>query len=630
MISPKKQILGVVLVFILGVCGKLHFSSIGMWDHYVKGSLAKPSGLIFGEPRSIRSDEWLVHASWTLAQVNSVPPLAVENPSIGAESSVLIVGMPARHWSTIFRPTTWGYHLLSMEYAFSWQWMMVSVGLLGCLYLLFIRLTNGSAPLALAGALWVYYSSFMQWWFAGLSTLLLLFSGACVSFSYLWTARDHRRLLFAAIAFWYWAVSFALSLYPPFQIVLAFLGVALLPLLSSYKGETSPLSWQIRGTALAVSTILAGVVVLLFVRDNLDVFSVMTNTVYPGKRVALGGGYDLIRYFSGFFNSAFSEKVFPRIYGNVCEASGFVLTWPLAVIMALRVGGWREWSKFSLIFLYVLWVSNWIVFGVSESVATLSLWSFVPTPRAVLGLGLGSIFFAITAASRTAAVKVRSVEWIVLGAFCAALCVAVLGFDRIAQQSPSTASLWWAAAGVLALGAALFSRNRFAILTSVLIAVVIPNCRVNPLTSGLSAVTKAPFYKAVQEIDPERTALWAVFDTNVAPELAKTAGARVLNGVKYSPDMAVYKLLDPAGQHEAVYNRYANIVFIPGPEGSAPEFKLIQADGWHLVVDPCLPAFTELKVEYVAFYSRRANLNYSCLELVRQDPRFVIYKRKIS
>lgn len=628
MINPKKQILAVILIFIVGVCCKLHFSSIGMWDHYVKGTVAKPAGLIFGEPRSIRSDEWLVGTAWMMAQANSNPPLPTENRSIGAGSSALLVGMPARHWSSFFRPFNWGFHFLPMEYALSWQWMMMSVGLLSVLYLLCLRLTNGAQLLALSGCLWIYFSAFTQWWFASVASLLLSFSAACISFSYLWTAQTRGTLLISSLAFCYWALAFGLILYPPFQIVLAFLGVVLLPLLADYKGVNSTISWKGRVAALFLAVLVPAVLLLLFVRENSALVAIMSKTVYPGTRVMLGGTFDFARYFSGFFTAAFSENTFPRIYGNVCEASAFILLWPVVAVIMIRRDGWRRVASAVPLLIYLVWVSNWIVFGTSETVAKITLWSYVPASRAVLGVGLGSVLFVISVLARRERAGLRLVEWLVLSGSVVALYLATVHFEGISGGSPKLLSLGLAAAGSFLLVCAILSGNRLAISASVVIAVVIPNCRVNPLMRGFESVTGTPFYKAIREVDPERTAVWAVFDTNVGPQLAKTAGVRVLNGNQYAPDLGMYRLFDRSGRYRDVYNRYANIAFEPLAEGSKLEFKLLQPDAWILAVDPCHPAFTKLKVEYIAFYSHRQNLNYSCLELVKDDPSFLIFKRK--
>jgi len=630
MIAPKKHILAILLTLVVGVICKLHFSSIAMWDYYGEGPAAKPSGLIFGEPRGIRSDEWLVGTVWMMSQANSAQPLAAENRSVGAKTSALVVGMPTHHWSSFFRPLNWGFHFLPLEYALSWQWMMMSVGLLAALYMLCMRLTNGSQMLALAGCLWVYFSGFTQWWFASVANLLLTFSAACVSFSYLWTARTRAVLLISSLAFCYWALSFGLILYPPFQIVLGCLGVALLPLLSDYKGERSTISWQGRVAALALASLIPAVLLFIFIRENDALVAIMSKTVYPGSRVMLGGTFDYARYFSGFFDAVFTEKEFPRQYGNVCEASAFILLWPVVAVLVARLGSWGEKLRTVLLLLYILWVSNWILLGTSESLAKLTLWSYVPTSRAVLGVGLASVLFTLSVVARKAKAGFRGTEWLVLACSVAAVSAFTIDFGSVVRGAMSQPSLWHAAAGSLLLLVAILSGNRFAILVSVILAVVIPNRAVNPLMSGFDSVIEDPLYKAVREVDPQRAGLWAVFDTNTAPQLVKTAGVRVINGVQYAPDIALYRKLDPSGRYKSVYNRYSNIAYLPGAEGAKPQFNLIQPDAWHLTVDPCHPAFRELHVDYIAFYSRRENLNYSCLELVKEDPKFQIFKRKAS
>jgi hypothetical protein len=144
------------LIFCLGVAAKLHVSSVGMWNVYLD-RLQDVPGLVAGTPKYIRSDEWQLGTPWLLSQSNSEPAWPTRNPSVGAETSALLVGLPTRHWTTIFRPAHWGFFLFDFERGFSWFWMFRTVILFVSLFVLCAQIGAGSLVLGLVGALWIFF-----------------------------------------------------------------------------------------------------------------------------------------------------------------------------------------------------------------------------------------------------------------------------------------------------------------------------------------------------------------------------------------------------------------------------------------------------------------------------------------
>jgi hypothetical protein len=157
-----------ILLLIAGIvltALRIHGSSVVRWS-VILNEESTAQSLLYGLPRDVRSDEWLVWTPSLLAQANHIPPFPVENPVLGAGRSPMLLNLPTRHYSTLFRPQLWGYFLFDVEHGFAWNWNLKVFGLLAAMFLLIRKLADGDFWIALLGSLWVFCSSYMQWWFS--------------------------------------------------------------------------------------------------------------------------------------------------------------------------------------------------------------------------------------------------------------------------------------------------------------------------------------------------------------------------------------------------------------------------------------------------------------------------------
>ena len=128
----------------------------------------------------------------------------------------------------------------------------------------------------------------------------------------------------------------------------------------------------------------------------------MMNTVYPGKRVSLGGNVSLSQVFDGYFGIFSLNQIdFPGNRGNVCEASGFFLTFPI-IAAAMSMWGSRLRQHALLLFLlaYCVLILLWITVGFPSSIATFLGISLSQPRRTIIGLGIASIVLTVVFLSR--------------------------------------------------------------------------------------------------------------------------------------------------------------------------------------------------------------------------------------
>jgi hypothetical protein len=218
-----------VVLFVLLVTFRMNGSSSTFW-YYDLHELEEAKGALIGSPKPTRSDEWMVWTPALLAQLHHRPAMPVENPSLGAGTSSLLMSLPVRHYTMLFRPQFWGFFFLDSERGFSWFWNFKIFGLLGAFFLLFLVLTGGRVDLAVLGSAAISYSSFVQWWFSSPTMLPEMLTSWAVSLVCGWTlvqAVAVWKKIVASLVLIAAAINFVLCCYPPFEIPLLYLGAAM-------------------------------------------------------------------------------------------------------------------------------------------------------------------------------------------------------------------------------------------------------------------------------------------------------------------------------------------------------------------------------------------------------------------
>lgn len=627
--SPQHVVIGIgCAVFILGLVFKIHFSSIGMWNSYLHRK-TQIEGLVYGTPQAIRSDEWMLGVPWLLSQAKANPPWTPENPAVGPGTSALLVGLPTSHWSALLRPAHWGFYLFDIERGFSWLWMWRSVVPCVALLVLVLELTGGSYLLAITATAWIFFSGFVQWWLASVAEMLAYWTLACLSLRYIFVSTGTRNVLAAATGLLLSAGGFGLSLYPPFQVPLAYLGVALTPFLLRGAGsQTNPKVWR-RLLILCGPVCLGFGALWIFMKENAAAIAIMGNTVYPGHRVSLGGDLSLWRFISGLFESTYTYTLFPPIAGNICEASSFLFLWPITLLLVPFFTKRGEIVRFVPLIVYLVLFVLWGVFGISESVALVTGLSFVPTTRAFLGWGVGGALLSVLVMCQPTRISRRLGSCYVAGIIIGLIWCATEFSTRFPTAIPLE-QFYRAVAAITVAVIALVFRRSWLLAGACIVLCVVPHSQVNPMMRGLDTIVKDPLVRAVARFDPQREGRWAVFGSAVLAQLVKVSGRSVINGSQYMPDIPALRKLDPEQNHLGVYNRYALVAFTVAPEGTPPLFNLLAPDTWELQVDPCHEKFRDFGVRYMVWSHYSSQRRFSCYERVYVGADFAIYKSKES
>ena len=603
--DPRTQLLCVLglLAFVVLVAAGIHYSSIEAWNTQWRAtpSAESPSSVILGHPKLIRADEWVV----------STPALLNVYERPGGPSA-------GRRALDVVSPWTWGFYVLGLERGFSWLWNFWYLGTFLSVFLLMMLLTRNDFWVSVVSAAVLFFSSYNRWWDA--TVVLTTFAVATTALIYCLQSRKVLNIVIAVVLFCVFGLGFVLLRYPPWQVTLAILGVFLVvgfvagndfrANLRSHLGVKIALALVV-GVAALVGGGLAYLASATTIHD-------MLNTSYPGHRVSTGGDVGIRRFFSGFLDPTFSQTRYFVI--NICESSSFIFLFPFALValVAGRALGWMRHVRPLLwaVSAYLVILSFYVLVGFPRVLSVLTLMSFVPGYRAVIGLGVGGIVLCGLYLGQPTTRKLPRRVWapLVLVSFAGFLAFAAAFAAR--YTSARWSADWWVIVPIcvaLAVAAgALVRQLRPVYFVVVLALVLIPSWGAIPVARGLGPIYDKALVQQVQHVLRTRPAArWLVYGGFYTPEIVRAAGADVFNGVRFPPDVAAMKVLDPSGRNRLTWNRYAHIVAQTSIWGG-PRFKLLklkppyQQDIYTLVVNPDDPKLRALGIRYFVARPRQA------------------------
>lgn len=603
------------ILFTLLVIFKIHTSSVPIWNKVVSDSQSRKLGLIFGTPRWNRWDEWHVFTPFQLSQAARGFP--VENESLGVgKSPLLMITVPVSHYITLFRPQHWGFLMLDVERGFSFFWNFNVFGLFLSFFLLLMLFTRNNFWLSLVGALWVSLSNFMQWWSGGwYDGLVTSFGIICVAGVYLLFSTKKLLIVVSSAVFIMFVLNFVLLLYPPGQITLGHLCIfATVGYLVRYFQKGLFRSHKVlRSLSLVCAFAIPFVILYFFYTEVKDTIAIMTQTLYPGRRVSDGGGISITKYFSGFYTILYSESIFPTKLGaNVCGASNFILLFPIVwFVLAKNLLFARKnhiitYLKHHIVeiylSLYILLMVIWIFWGFPPIIAKLTLLERVPSLRAFLGVGIANIALIVVFLSNKDKAPLFDFRKDFSFGILVFLILIIHGFYL--KSMDSFFEIWKIlfVSVVFTVISYILYKKKTALFSFGILMVLLPNLLIHPVAIGLNPIFKKELAKVAKDISQTNPrAKWIVFGNSGLPQYLKALGINVFNGMKYTPDLQSMSVLDPDLHFKDIYNRFANIVFIPKDNGKEVEFTLLGTFAYVVSISPCSHKLQQLGIRYVIF-----------------------------
>lgn len=552
-----------------------------------------------GQGQPVRTDEWLVITAMALGQFNQAGAQAgafadVSTLLTASGHNMNVVGMtgvPVANAAAVAKPATWGFFVLPLRQALAWYWWLPFFGCFLAAWWVLSRLLAVQwrwaallAGLLSAAPLTVGWSG----WPAYVLAFALLCWGAWLRG---WCAtRPWAALGWGAVAGWS-AAGAVLTLYPAWLLVLASL---LLPLALAWLYEHR-LDWRWSQGAWATLGLLLVSAVLLgeWWWHAQDAVAAMQATVYPGRRMEVGG------YLEDWFlaKGLLAPVLFFHASGMVSpsDAASFVC-------VLLPLAGWLLWHQYysrrwdvlaNVCLLFVAWVLWFAFFGVPGWLAQLTLWSMVPVYRVDIGLFLAqTVLWALvlrqTRAAGIAWGGASGLGWLWAGTLTlacaagAALALWRLPVSALSWVEPAVLVLslagyvvlcWWVLRGQQARALVLYG-----------IWMLAAACTFNPLlqapaqvrvSSELQHLLQGEAVAAMPRVAVVAGKEQALGLGGHRQNLALlAAGVPVSSGALYHPPLAFWHDLDPERTHEAVYNRYQHLLLEHADLPEGQEFAL--------------------------------------------------------
>ena len=629
-----------VVILIICVVLDISGSSVAQWGRFLGEEGYQ--GSLLGMPRPIRSDEWDVMTPFAFSQAatgfNAASPALVG----GGTDVTMVYGQPSYAVATLFRPFLWGYLLLGAEHglAFFWDARMLCMMLIG---FEFFRLLSKDDGLCALGSLMCALAPATQWWFAvnGTAELLIFGEGLVLALHSLLRAGTGReRWGMSAILAWLCG-SYLLILYPAWQVPFFWIFLALgVWVCTDWAKQTdgNGRREQLRSirTPLVVCVMAVALLLSYALWSSKDTIAAVMGSVYPGARNETGGGLiDLILQLT----TSIAGPVVASSFANVCESAMYLALAPLGAILAIKNGFIRRRDGVSLALLVPYAVLLWYgFFGFPEILAKVTLLNELPTYRIVQPLGFLDVALLVRGvglgvqgeeASGTSSCKPAGLWKAAVPAFLLAAFYVVAG--RLANPQAMRLSICvilFIATFCLAIILLAMEAGNHAAVNGVAALVMampllLPGAFVNPVQQGAQALEEnVPAQLAQQVSTDEGEGVWAT-DSYVLSQDLVAHGLPTINSVNTYPHMSLWGEIDPDGQYQDAYNRYAHIEVEAASDTS---FEVMQSDliVVHLTAD-------DLKTLGVTYWMAtgdvsQANTETAHLEKVAVEGPYTVWK----
>lgn len=608
------------LVLILVV---FQLSGTSSGAHWLSLGSGTDPRLLFGAPRAVRSDEWLVQQSWIVSQAAHGYP-AFNTTFPGGLDMTVLDELPSWDWSSFFRPHLWGYLLFGLDVGVSWYWWVPALAVVCGCYLFVTSILPRRPFTAAFLSIAVFFAPFLQWWYTP-STLWPVAWALLALVATTWTLKDPRhwvRTIWAALV-GYFAVTMAMSMYVPFMLqavflVLVFAIGAMLRSRLWRQGEGFGIwgrFWPVV-TAAAVSV----VVVVLWVLTRLDTFDAIQSTVYPGERLfSTGALLTADPHLTGIGGAIWSQALktpMPNLLGlNSSEGSSVFL---LALVLLpgliwLTVDSFRrsrrvDWLVAMCILGFVVVAAYLLLPGWDAVAHLVFLDRIAPERFRMFFVLLLPVFAALTIEGAEANRAHRAWLPAATSTVFAVAFIYVL-WHRISTLDPAilvVAWTWIPVALLFTSATFLFFIRRCAPIAAamLMVATLLTTGNVNPLYRGIYDLRATKVGEAVESLEAQRAGTWVGVGSYSTMAVLVETGVESLSGVQTYPPDEMWDEIDPHDRYENVWNRLAHIHWSFGI--GEPQMTNPQADVISVTLDPCSD-FAQENVSYVLADAKASN-----------------------
>lgn len=553
------------IVFIILVGCRIHFSSIGVWNSYIREGV---DSTIFGKSRSIRSDEWLVTTPFILSQEYDGFNLVNENLDVG-NNDMNVFHAPVLDATIVVKIFHWGYFLFGNEIGLSWSWILKVIVMFMIYFEFGMMLTKKDKWLSLVLAVWLSFSPAVVWW-SILDTLsfamaIVVLFNAYVSNKELSIKKKILIAYAMIIALFY----FASQLYPAWQVPLAYLMLVFVIVdFIRYRKNLQKKDYIIMCVTILIAILLLG----YFIISSWDGITDIMSTKYPGGREEIGGDYNfsrLVNYYLNFF-TPYSDDI-----SNPCEVAAFIYPSLAVVIVSICViiktiknkkikeklkdkDNWYIYGVAIIITIFLLWMS----FAWPTILRKITLLYYSPTKRTETIFQFACVILTILIAKKIFDKKEKIMKPQI--ALIISILISVLTYF-VAKKSQYAETFTIFKFSILIpiiflINYTFLSSNKKAFGYVMIIVSLLAGGYVNPIAVGTAPITDTEIAKTAVSIANENPQGTWIGGTQINAQYLIANGIKVLNGINEYPNYDWINIVDPEYEYEEVWNRYAHIL----------------------------------------------------------------------
>ncbi len=550
-----------LIVFVLCIVFEINGSSIGMWDLYVPDASVKDTGILMGQNRPIRSDEWAVFSPMALSQYHN-DFQRTNDLFRGTDTDVFMVyGQPVKDWSMIFRPFQIGYLFFrpARGLAFYWTGKMLALLLVSFEFGMF--LTGRKRLLSLAYAFLTCFAPVVQWWFSvnAFPDMLIYGQGIVLCIRQYMMSQKYLKRAACAAGLFLLCGAYALVLYPAWQVPFFYV-FASLAIWTIFRNFSSfSFSWKKDVPILACAFLLLVFCLGAVIFRSWGTIQAVMHSAYPGQRLETGGmGIDRLFQYIGNIFLPFTDEEVP---GNVCEMALFYDFSPLGLLFFLYFLHRREnTDSLSLVLVSVnVFLGCYTVLGFPALLSKITLLSTSPPYRTLAAVSYTNLLLFI----RSSAQLTGKIKGAHRAAVCCAACITAAAMvywsRRMLYTSYYTNPMYWiciAVTAVMFISACLHPKVLF--IASLILSLAI-GATVNPVRTGTGILYENKVGRAIAEVSSRSDGKWLVVSEHwPVGNYPPIFGASTINTTQTYPQSELWAVLDPEGKYADVYNRYAH------------------------------------------------------------------------
>lgn len=622
-----------LVFFVLCVIFKVHGTSIGIYDNVLPTHVNEAQAnhyRLFGKDRIIRTDEYVVHTPTYFSQYYNNYNKYSNQMSIDSTNMLLDYYAPVKDITVLGKPFNWGYLIFGNERGLSFYWCGLQITLFMTAFELFYILTKRNKILSLVGMFMMGFAPTMQWWMIPHITIVFVYAMALFDIAYYMLIENNKLKKWVyAVTLGLLASGFALSIFPSCQIVAgAVIAVLLVTCLirdreklgirvdnpetkeqkqlENINGSSEKIDKKLikeNVFKLIISAFIALGILGYFIITSRADLKLLTNTVYPGKRVVTGQYCTLKDLFTNLssFTLAFRDS---NVLNN-CEVSTFIHFAPLFLLMfpgmerRLRTKN-NEESKMDLLigkalFIMLLVEIVFMCMGVTSRIAKLTLLKYVN--RMQIGYGFTAVICSIWMLNVLWKNKdfYKKSQLIFLALIYGFLNFMIIDVDLKGYLNQKILILEILVLILILLLGMLEYKKLFTLGMCGLL--FFAGGFVNPICFGISPITNHKISKCISDTaKKDKTAYWLVIDdSGIMSNFVLANGGKSLSSTNFYPDNAKWKIIDKNGEKSDIYNRYAN--FNVNLTEKKTSIKLLFLDRVGLNINP--KDLSKLNVRYI-------------------------------